>query len=274
MNGDIYLLHPPEAFPTIPAYWSFTSLKEFELCELRWALSRASFVNTAGSRYPSQPSISSARGNVIHSVIAEFEKEYRAHGGSRRDFFKRFGLRDRVRHAIASAVAEEIQTNPRTGPAKAITPDEAECINQIKRFVLSLTDKRFSISSEKRHSFSGPTRKREGAEVEITIDDPRLVAYVDWFADGKVVEIKSGEPRDEHIEQALFYAALVYRKHRTLPQSVEVFYGKQGRSLTLSDIDIERCEETLNAVVASIVSADKRILSNQYTASENETCPA
>ncbi|NGN93184.1 PD-(D/E)XK nuclease family protein [Nocardioides sp. KC13] len=57
-------------WPTTPALWSYSSLKEMEVCPRRWMLSRATYPDLWGRRgYPSLPVIAAIFGNVVHGVV-------------------------------------------------------------------------------------------------------------------------------------------------------------------------------------------------------------
>lgn len=57
-------------WPTTPALWSYSSLKEMEACPRRWMLSRATYPDVWDRRgYPQQPVAAGVFGNVVHGVV-------------------------------------------------------------------------------------------------------------------------------------------------------------------------------------------------------------
>lgn len=57
-------------WPTTPALWSYSSLKEMEVCPRRWMLSRATYPDLWDRRgYPALPAVAVIFGNVVHGVV-------------------------------------------------------------------------------------------------------------------------------------------------------------------------------------------------------------
>lgn len=57
-------------WPSTPAMWSYSSLKEMEACPRRWMLSRASYPDLWDRRgYPPLPAVAALFGNVVHGVV-------------------------------------------------------------------------------------------------------------------------------------------------------------------------------------------------------------
>lgn len=61
---------PPEKWPDIPKWMSFSLLREIESCPRRWGLSHATYPDVWSQRgYPSRANIAGITGTVIHRVL-------------------------------------------------------------------------------------------------------------------------------------------------------------------------------------------------------------
>lgn len=63
-------------WPTTPAHWSHSSLKEIEACPSQWMLSRADYPDLwQRGGYPPLPVVAAIFGNVVHGVVEHLAKE-------------------------------------------------------------------------------------------------------------------------------------------------------------------------------------------------------
>lgn len=67
---DAGISHGPAVLPTVPAMWSYSSLKEAEICPRRFALARADYPDLwAQHGYPRLPNLPAMKGDVVHGAL-------------------------------------------------------------------------------------------------------------------------------------------------------------------------------------------------------------
>lgn len=247
-------------WPTKPALWSYSSLKEIELCPRRWMLSRATYPDLWGRRgYPALPVVAAIFGNVVHGVVERLAQslagagiESATPGAVISVLGDQGGWRGIVMREIEHQLAR-FDDNPRVN-AERIERVREELIrrapqaaDQVKVFLGrgALPAGRRSSDGEASTPGKGkPTRLPAGpgthAEREVWADALRLTGRIDLLviddADVTVVDFKTGEEDSGHDDQVRLYALLWRLDDQTNPEGrpatkLEVAYLSRTRSV-------------------------------------------
>lgn len=230
----------PAQWPEPPAWMSYSSLKEAELCPRRWALRRASYPGIWDRPgYPDMPSLPSLLGDVTHNALEKILAEVVRCGCSSPNSacavgaLKAMGGYTRVISELVALSLQGLDTNPRAKdrvPAlrAAMQVRVPEMRNRLQA-VLSRsefqpsprTDVNAGVASGARGDPPGkrgarlPLGPGSYAEVTLRAESIRWLGRVDLLTiaadDTAIVDYKTGLPDDSHVEQLRLYALLWYR---------------------------------------------------------------
>ncbi|MGY1609375.1 RecB family exonuclease [Geodermatophilus sp. SYSU D00700] len=245
-------------WPTTPALWSYSSLKEIEVCPRRWMLSHATYPDLWGRRgYPSLPVVAAIFGNVVHGVVerlaqalADASIEAATPGAVISVLGDQGGWRGIVMREIEHQLAR-FDDNPRVS-AERIDRVREELIrrapqaaDQVKVFLgrEALPAGRGSSTAEASTWGTGkpsrlPAAPGTHAEREVCADTLRLTGRIDLLviddADVTVVDFKTGEEDTGHDDQVRLYALLWSLDDQTNPEGrpatkLEVAYPSRTR---------------------------------------------
>lgn len=269
-------------WPTTPALWSYSSLKEMEACPRRWMLSRATYPDVWDRRgYPQQPVAAGVFGNVVHGVVERLAEALAdagiesatpgavigvlsAQGGWRGIVLKeidhqltRFDDNPRASHERIDRLREELI---RRAPHAA---------DQVKTF-LGRGALPAGRSTSAGGDSSGQAPKRLPAtsgtylEREVRAEELRLMGRIDLLvvddSDVAVIDFKTGDEDPGHTEQVRLYALLWHLDEQTNPDSrpatkLELAYPSHTRSVEPPD---SAALEALHAgMVERIAAADE-----------------
>jgi hypothetical protein len=111
----------------------------------------------------------------------------------------------------------------------------------IEEVLRAFTEASAYINQPEPQPDGGPTRKSQpygsanGAEVWLRDPDSNLCGRADYISDANILDFKSGDEKDHHTEQILFYGALYLAAIGNLPRALRLFYTK---SATLVDVPV------------------------------------
>lgn len=248
-------------WPTTPALWSYSSLKEMEACPRRWMLSRASYPDVWDRRgYPQQPAMAGVLGNVVHGVVERLAGvlvdagiESASPGAVIGVLGEQGGWRGIVLKEIDQQLAR-FNDNPRV-TGERIDRMRAELIrrapqaaDQVKVFLGrgALPTRKSNVASNELAELSGQPMKRSPAtsgtysERELCADGLRLTGRIDLLiineADVAVVDFKTGDEDSGHADQVRLYALLWHLDAQTNPgcrpaTKLELAYPSHTRSI-------------------------------------------
>lgn len=268
-------------WPTTPALWSYSSLKEMEVCPRRWMLSRATYPALWSRRgYPAIPVVAAIFGNVVHGVVERLAQaladagiESATPGAVVSVLGDQGGWRGIVMHEIEHQLAR-FDDNPRVS-AERIDRVREELIrrapqaaDQVKVFLGrgALPAARHSSTEEMSGAGKGkpprlPAAPGTHAEREVCADSLRLTGRIDLLViddiDVTVIDFKTGEEDAGHDDQVRLYALLWGLDDRTNPEGrpatkLEVAYPSRTRSVEPFD---EAGLSTLQSATAGRIAA-------------------
>jgi PD-(D/E)XK nuclease superfamily len=222
-----------------PEYWSYSSLKEIEMCPRRYALSHAKYPDLwSGRGYPSAPSPAGVFGDVVHdalelvvnALVSAGCTSLRSQGAV--DVLKSLGGYTRVAERALEKRLSQFDDNPRLGPdrrrrlAQGLNDRLSEARSQIQEY-LSRARLPSKAAAGPAFAGSGPSATTEqdlpafgrkpavtGVHPEVTLADEelRLMGRIDLLSVGaesaSIVDYKTGLEEPSHLEQLQLYALL------------------------------------------------------------------
>ena len=212
-------------WPTPPANWSFSALKDVEACPRRWALSNATYRGLwEGRGYPKRPSQSTLTGRVIHRSAESILRSLTSAGCSGLEdptstvVLRNLGGISGVVDLQLEAELHELRLNPRAARKRDFlkrqltekVPSMRTAVQQLMRSVERISPR------EKRRvpATHQPSRLRPGTYPEQVVADDalRFMGVIDLLEvteDGaEIADFKSGSPDITHEEQLRCYSAL------------------------------------------------------------------
>lgn len=247
-------------WPTTPALWSYSSLKEMEVCPRRWMLSRATYPDLWGRRgYPSLPVVAAIFGNVVHGVVdhlaqalADARIESATPGAVVGVLGDQGGWRGIVINEIEHQLAR-FDDNPRVSVERIDRVREdlirlaPQAADHVKVFLgrgalpaegRPLTRDTSAVGTRKPGRL--PAAPGTHAERQVCADSLRLTGRIDLLviddADVTVIDFKTGEEDAGHDDQVRVYALLWSLDDQSNPEGrpatkLEVAYPSHTRSV-------------------------------------------
>ena len=251
-------------WPSTPALWSYSSLKELEVCPRRWMLSRADYPDIWQRRgYPSVPVVAAIFGNVVHGVIEQLTKALGAAGitsPGAGDVVDVLGSLGGWRGIVLDAIERELarlEDNPRVSAERVdrvrseLIRRAPEAADQVKAFlgrgVLPTTrgpERTGGASAPDAPTWRTPAGHGVHAERPVTADSLRVTGTIDQLVvidtDVTVTDFKTGLEDDAHDDQVRLYALLWHLDDQTNPDGrpateLRVAYPSHERPVAAPD---------------------------------------
>jgi hypothetical protein len=241
---DTGISHGPAVLPPVPAMWSYSSLKEAEICPRRFALARADYPDLWAQRgYPRLPNLPAMKGDVVHGALQIIVTALVAAGcGSPRTADAVTVLRDLGGYtAVAQRTLDEqlrrVDGNPRVSVDRREQVDRAlsdwlpEAREQIQSYLnrmalqpypKSVPDGALTRLPAKRYPIRGGTHpERELVAAHLRVRGRIDVLSVD--VDGaKITDTKTGAEAQAHHDQLWLYALLWTDDRESNPDALPV----------------------------------------------------
>ena len=258
-------------WPTPPANWSLSALKDVEACPRRWALSNATYRGLwEGRGYPRRPSLPTLTGRVIHRSAESILRSLTSAGCTGLDdptstvVLRELGGVSGVVDLQLEAELNELRSNPRTARmcdffkrhlAEKV-PSMRTAVQQLMRSV-----ERISPREQRRlPDTHQPSWLRPGTYPEqVVMDDQlRFIGVIDLLEvteDGaEIVDFKSGSADIVHEEQLRCYSALWKHDRVRNPQGrpatrLRIVYPSGSVELALDGVDDEDTRKSLQTRV-------------------------
>jgi hypothetical protein len=244
----------------IPQSWSYSGLRDFEDCPMRWALSRTR-IACFGGAIPQKPTKSNVEGILLHKLLELYDRHLR----------EKHDEPFRPRGTLLKLLEEweqENENNPRIR-AKVLA-------SQIGIEDLSVAfgkAARYIRGQEPKPAAEHPAHKKDKARsssnyAEVVLKDPesKLMGRADHIESGKILDFKSGNPAADHTEQILFYAALYLAKVGEIPKSLQLIYPISDAIVNVTPPGTTALREVLEQMRQRAAAADKRILGGDILA--------
>jgi hypothetical protein len=253
-----FLIGHFEIRPETPETWSFSALNGFEDCPKRWALSRIEIPCFSGP-IPQKPNKSSLEGTLLHELIERFEQHSKNPG------IVLFRPRKNLLELVA-LWAKKNEGNPRID-SKALAgqvrlEEILRAFNEASTYVKS--EPRYSNSGASPNSFLG--KVFNGSESWLRDPTSKLCGRADFISAGEILDFKSGDQHDQHVDQIIFYGALYLAITGRLPNSLRLIYTATNQTVDVpvpAKLDLET---SLNTMRQRAVAFDQQIASGDLPA--------
>lgn len=264
MTDNFFEIHAISETPKAPEYWSYTSMMEYEGCPRKWMLRRSNYGNWNGTIYPSVPTRALLRGNVVHNTVEEFCREYYRQDRDIGLFFKFFRPRERVLANTDSELKKVEQANPRYNGKANIVPNIEESINLLKNAVRVLPKKTATQTSKEVLA----TGRKYGPEVEFRIENPRIMCRVDYYNGYRLIDYKTGNPKEEDVTQLQLYAAIIRSSEGRAPDELTLHYLSTNEEVQVP-LDLD---EVLDTFSSKLRKWDQHFNETSWPANVQESC--
>lgn len=233
----LYVLQPPAGPAVPPTRWSYSALREWRECPRRWALRHSQYPNVSATVYPERYGRAALEGRLVHDAMEEFLGLRRARKGHQ------FNLYEFLQVRLRGILDADSRTNPRIDPAglwATVSLDDcaARFLSILERMALPpLPVSGPVIRRERSHAVEReppPGPPAEAEEFEIRLDAPALQGRIDQVKHGRLIDYKTGEPDERHLEQLRFYAVLWWLKYREVPSGLALIYAERPDPVELT----------------------------------------
>lgn len=289
-----------------PKVWSYSSLKDVEVCPRRWVLSRARYPDIWDRNgYPEVPRPAALLGIVIHHALEVIVRALAARGctdtnsNDAVDVLRGLGgLSAVLRQAIDLKVTElgrnpRIDADARENLRQALIDHLGDATNHVQLFLSSGRLPAWAASDEGvKDEGGGPrgrgsSRRRRTAlvvgihpEVDVVAEDLRLWGQIDLVtvedSGVTITDFKSGKDDPSHDDQLRLYALLWDLDRESNPERVAVTklvvsYPSRERAVPAPDASSLRGLEA--STRARVEAADVAVSGNNALANPGpETC--
>ncbi len=295
VEASVYTLVEPTQWASPPETYSYSRLGSIRNCARRWLLLNSEWGQM--HRFPQRTSAAAIEGQIVHAALDRLVKEVGRSGrppvGSpafsqavdRCGFWRFF-------YDEVAARNSELANHPRAGPRYVLRRDPSDLANQaIRLFREQYRAGDDDVSAEAEGAADGSGEPLDGAGLaaavlagagltEVRLRHPELpcVGVIDLVRrarDGtvKIVDFKTGEPKDEHHDQLRTYAVLWWRATGHVPSAVVVQYLSAKREWRLSLEILEQHEESLRDEIRQAADAVRRVPGHARASERCASCP-
>jgi len=248
------LVREPPAWTSPPGKMSFSKLRQIESCPRRWALMASDYPQIWGKRgYPEPLVLANIIGRVTHRAIEIIVKEFHRRGCISFDdahaitAMRELGGFSSVIEKSLDDILSQFSDNPRASGTldvvKRALHERKGKIREDVRILLSrmLGGRRtLSRDSSQSQSVNGPLGYGIHPEVRLVNEEMKWAGIADLIrlssTECEIRDIKTGAPKEEHIEQLRIYSLLWLLDDGINPA------GRPASKLTISyinnDVDV------------------------------------
>jgi hypothetical protein len=232
-------------WPDPPAHWSFSTLTEAESCPLRYTLRHASYTGAGygGSGYPDKMTEAALAGTVIHAAVEQVLMALRSISDVSDPAAAMIALRQvggytQVIDRCVRVVEQTLSSNPRMKDRVArLGANLRRRTPEIRGVVQGLIARLPPSSVSERPQLEprpsgdagfgrGPLAVGRHPEVRLRADAERFKGQIDLLTVGEeaadIIDFKSGQYDEHHIEQILLYGLLWLLDSAANPRSLPV----------------------------------------------------
>ena len=253
-KGALRKAQPPEAWPSLPDNLTYSTLREFEACPRRWALSAASYPKLwAGRGYPPRLSVARLAGTIVHDVIDRITRALVKSGcptiqtQEAVQVMRDMGGFTRLLEESTERTLRWYTANPRAAARldavrRTLQSQFPDLRRRAQALLMSVRiapgDVAASVDVRSASEYQ-PTRRPLGSgahsEVEVIATEIKWKGKIDLLTisevGSEIVDFKTGEPSDDHAFQVRLYALLWSLDHELnpsgmLPKTLIVAYTK------------------------------------------------
>lgn len=264
-------------WPSLPEWFSYSSLAELDLCPRRWSLERATYPDLwTGRGYPDLPHVASLLGDIIHGSLEQIVRAFADAGVvDTRSVEAVHVLRDLGGYtAIVTSVLQErvasLDSNPRIASRRqaferALRDRVPEMRERVQSMLGRVTFTARQGAADEESGQRSPLAKGTHPEVDVRAEELRCAGRVDLIsikgAEVEITDYKTGTADPHHADQLRFYALLWSRDVERNPAGtsatrLRLSYGDIDVSVpapSLGELDI--LEEDVRLRISAAVAA-------------------
>jgi len=258
-----FVFGAPLVQPISPETWSFSSLRTFDECPYKWAVSKLTIPKFNGP-IPEKPSKRSLEGILLHGLIERYEHDMR----------KGCGNKFRPRRTLLEMIQEwskSNEANPRIN-SKALAGQV-----RLEELLRAFSEAASYISTSDHHNTSGTpsTSQRprvfDGAESWLKDPKSKLCGQADLIIRGKIIDFKSGDKQEHHIHQIIYYAALYLAITGRMPTELRLIYTENNESLDVPLPEKNVLESLLTEFRQRAKKVDQQVVAGDLPAKPDST---
>jgi CRISPR/Cas system-associated exonuclease Cas4 (RecB family) len=258
-----FVFSAPLVQPVTPETWSFTSLRMFDECPLKWALSKVNFPEINGP-IPQKPSRRSLEGILLHGLIESYEHYVR----------KGCGIKFRPRKTLLGIIQEWSKSNkdnPRIN-SKALAGQVRleELLRAFSEAASYINTSDNQNASDRPSTFRRP-RVFDGAESWLKDPNSKLCGQADLISRGKIIDFKSGDKQEHHIHQIMYYAALYLEITGKTPNELRLIYTESHESIDVPLPEKNVLEALLTEFRQRVQKAEQQVFARDLPAKPDST---
>jgi hypothetical protein len=271
-----------------PSVWTYSALKEIEICPLRHALANATYPDLWNGRgYPGSPHIAALFGDMVHDTLEKIIRALSAAGcvtvSSRDavDVIRRLGGYSAVATAMMEKRLNALIPNPRVTSQRLeqirrqledrIPDARVEIQARLQRINLVARVKPSSIATTG-NMHQEFVRRALGpgtyAEASLFADDLQIRGRLDLLTitsdSAEITDHKTGAPDPSHLDQLGFYGAL-WQNDQVANYS-RIPLGRLTVAYPTNDVTIAPPNDLESAVIAASIRARARAAQEQMQA--------
>ena len=258
-----FVFGPPIIQPISPETWSFSSLRTFEECPYKWAVSKVTIPKFNGP-IPEKPSKRSLEGILLHGLIERYEHNVRK--GCRNKFRPR-----RILLEMIQEWSKKNEANPRIN-SKSLSGQVRleELLREFTEAASYITSKDHQISLG-RPSTSQRPGVFDGAESWLKDPKSKLCGRADLIAGGKIMDFKTGDKQEDHAHQIIYYAALYLAITGGIPSALRLIYTEKNESIEVRLPEKNVLESLLIESRQRAKNADQQVVNGDFPAKPEPT---
>jgi hypothetical protein len=119
--------------------------------------------------------------------------------------------------------------------------------------------------------------RTRGTEVWITVAAPRLCGRIDYLDDQELVDFKTGDASEDHLEQLRFYALIAWLATSIARERMTLEYVRAGRRVTVEAPSVEALDGMASALTEEVERIEAAVKSGVAPAKPDVTncrfCP-
>ena len=224
---------------------------------MRWALSR-SVVPCFGGPVPQRPNRSSVEGTLLHALIERLARHtMQGESGV-------FRPRRTLLELVAGWAADNAR-NPRIDSkvlARQVRIEEIlRAFGEVCPHVKIIVKRSASA-----WPYGRSARVFEGPESWLRDTKSKLCGRADLISYGEIVDFKSGDKQDDHVQQIVFYGALYLAQSRRMPTALRLMYAGNDEVLEVPVPTLNEMESLLEEMRRQAAAADRQVVQREFPA--------
>jgi hypothetical protein len=260
----LFALHSPTAPPSVPDCWSWSALSSWRRCPRQWWLLRSRYPNVP-TPYPQPLYAPAVEGMLLHKAVEDFSRHVARQVALGTTDFQQirssFPVRRVIQEELRTFLASKDHLRTDTSSLLARVSVDA-CVNAFRAIASDWKEVGFV---SKGSTSATHQSMRQGAEVPLRAIDPRICGRIDYLRSNRLTDFKTGNPKDDDIEQVRFYALLVWVSTGSPLQELKIAYVRTNRVIVVPTPSLTELE-TLAAAIRTEIEAIESQLERGHAA--------